>query len=101
MSRTRVVITGIGLATPIGNSMREVSSSLRENRHGIAVAPEWGKIEHMQTRLAAPITNLALNYPRKRTRTMGRVSLLSLYATEQAIADAGLSEEVIANGRTG
>jgi 3-oxoacyl-[acyl-carrier-protein] synthase II len=101
MSRTRVVITGIGLATPIGNSMREVSSALRENRHGVQVVPEWGEIQDMQTRLAAPITNLPLNYPRKRVRTMGRVSLLSLYATEQAIADAGITEEVLTNGRTG
>ncbi len=99
--RTRVVITGIGLTTPIGHSMREVSSSLRENRHGITVAPDWADIAHMQTRLAAPVQNLTLHYPRKRTRTMGRVSLLSLYATEQAIADAGLSEDVFGDGRTG
>ncbi len=101
MSRTRVVITGIGLATPIGNSMREVSSALREDRHGILQMPEWGDIEHLQTRLGAKVQGLSFDYPRKRTRTMGRVSLLSLHATEQAVADSGIALDELKNGRTG
>ncbi len=101
MSRTRVVITGIGLTTPIGNSMREVSSALREGRHGIVQMPQWDEIAHLKTRLGATVQGLTLDYPRKRTRTMGRVSLLSLYATEQAVADAGLDLEEMKNGRTG
>lgn len=101
MSRTRVVITGIGLTTPIGSSMREVSSALREDKHGITTMPEWASIEHLQTRLAAKVEGLSFDYPRKRTRTMGRVSLLSLAATEQAVQDAGITPEELTNGRTG
>ena len=101
MSRTRVVITGVGIASPIGNTLRAASGSLRENRHGIMTMPEFGEIEHLQTRLGAPVRGLELSYPRKKVRTMGRVSLLSLYATEQAVADAGLDPELLTTGRAG
>lgn len=101
MSRTRVVVTGIGLASPIGNTLRAASGSLREDRHGIVHMPDFANIEHLQTRLGAPVRGLELAYPRKKVRTMGRVSLLSLYATEQAVADAGISADALASGRAG
>lgn len=101
MSRTRVVVTGIGLTSPIGNTLRAASGSLREDRHGIVKMPEFAEITHLQTQLAAPVRELNLSYPRKKVRTMGRVSLLSLYATEQAIEDAGLSEEELGSGKVG
>lgn len=101
MSRTRVVVTGIGLASPIGNTLRAASGALREDRHGIMRMPEFADIEHLATRLGAPVRGLELSYPRKKVRTMGRVSLLSLYATEQAVADAGIDEKTLTSGRTG
>jgi 3-oxoacyl-[acyl-carrier-protein] synthase II len=101
VSRTRVVVTGIGLTSPIGNTLRAASGSLREDRHGIVRMPEFAEIAHLQTRLAAPVRELNLSYPRKKVRTMGRVSLLSLYATEEAIQDAGLSEELLTSGSAG
>jgi 3-oxoacyl-[acyl-carrier-protein] synthase II len=100
--RRRVVITGMGLATPIGNDMRAVSSALRSDRHGIRIKPEWGEIRDFDTRLAAEVVGLDLtSYPRKKSRTMGRVSLLATYATQQAVTDAGLDEETLASGKVG
>jgi 3-oxoacyl-[acyl-carrier-protein] synthase II len=101
VSRTRVVVTGIGLCTPIGHSLAAVSAALRGGKHGVCVMPEWGEIQHMRTRLGAPVRDLPLSYPRKRVRSMGRVGLLSLYATEQAVRDAELNEERLHDGRTG
>ena len=101
MSRTRVVVTGIGVTTPIGNTLRAASGSLRENRHGIVRMPEFADVEHLATRLGAPVKNLDLSYPRKKVRTMGRVSLLSLHATEDAVRDAGLGEELLTSGAVG
>ena len=102
MKGPRVVITGIGLATPIGHSLNAVSASLREKRHGIAVQTEWEKIGHFATRLAAPVKDLDLaSLPRKKTRTMGRLSLLSAFASDRAIEEAGLSPELLASGDVG
>lgn len=101
-SGVRVVVTGIGLATPIGNDLRSVSSSLRTDRHGIRVKPEWAEIRDLDTRLAADVVGLDLtHYPRKKSRTMGRVALLATYATEQAVAEAGLDPETLSSGRVG
>jgi 3-oxoacyl-[acyl-carrier-protein] synthase II len=98
----RVVVTGIGLATPIGNDLRTVSSALRSDRHGIRVKPEWAEIRDLDTRLAAEVLDLDLTrYPRKKARTMGRVALLATYATEQAVVEAGLDADTLSSGRVG
>ena len=47
----RVVITGIGLTSPIGHSLDEVSTALQEGRHGISTQPGWDKVEQLQTPL--------------------------------------------------
>jgi 3-oxoacyl-[acyl-carrier-protein] synthase II len=98
----RVVITGVGLASPIGNSLDEVSLSLQSGRHGIKVMPEWAQIGNFNTRLNAEVTEFTLpDAPRKKLRTMGRVALLATYATEKAIAEAGLTEQDLQSGRVG
>jgi len=98
----RVVITGIGLCSPIGNTIDEVSEALREKRHGIATMSEWDEIDRLGTRLAGPVPSVHRKlFARKAVRTMGRVAILSVFATDSAIADAGLDEELLASGRVG
>jgi len=88
---TRVFITGMGLASPLGHDLPTVTAALRESRHGIVTMPEWEQIPALTTRLAALARDVPLDrYPRKKARTMGRVALLSTYATEKALEDAGL-----------
>lgn len=102
MSETRVVVTGLGLCSPIGNSMDEVSKSLQEGRHGIATMPQWDAIGQLGTRLGAPVAGVERSdFPRKKVRTMGRVALLSTYASDRAIADAGLDEDYLSSGKVG
>ena len=92
MSERRVVITGFGLCSPIGHSLDAVSESLQTLRHGIATMPEWDRIGQLATRLAAPVIGVERSqFPRKRIRTMGRVAMLSMFASDNAIAMAGLS----------
>lgn len=101
MNERRTVITGVGLATPIGASIDAATSSLKDKRHGIVRSPEWASYQ-LSTRLAAPVADLDLSkLPRKKIRTMGRVSLLSAFASDQAVADAGLSPELLASGEVG
>jgi 3-oxoacyl-[acyl-carrier-protein] synthase II len=98
----RVVITGVGLASPIGNSLDAVSFALREGRHGIATQPGWSAHGNLATRLAAPVCDLAFStHARRKIRTMGRVALLSVHASDQAVADAGLTPEDLASGNLG
>jgi len=65
--------------------------------------PEWDQVEDLGTRLGAPVDfETPEGYPRKKTRGMGRVSLMSTRATELALEHAGLrDDDVITSGRTG
>ena len=100
MSR-RVVISGLGLASPIGHDLADVTRALTGSRHGVVTMPQWAQYTGLATRLAAPVTGVALDYPHKMARSMGRVGLLSLFATDRAIADSGLLPEHLRSGRLG
>ncbi|MCA9716280.1 MAG: beta-ketoacyl-ACP synthase [Myxococcales bacterium] len=105
MKPRRVVITGAGVTSPIGVELDEVSRALREGACGIRQMPEWDRIDELRTRLAgaAPHDDRALRrrYPRKKIRSMGRVALLATYASERALAMAGLDEATLHSGRVG
>jgi len=101
MSTHRVVITGIGLTSPIGDSLDAVSRSLRELRGGVRRMEGWDELEGFATRLGATCSPDLSVLPKKRTRTMGRVALLSTWATAKAVEDSGLSQEILSNSRTG
>ncbi len=94
MSKRRVAITGIGIVSPLGPTFASSLEALRRGEHGIVTVPEWEKIGHLFTRLAAPAKDVSFEHlPRTSTRTMGRVALLATIATEHAIADAGLGPD--------
>jgi 3-oxoacyl-[acyl-carrier-protein] synthase II len=99
----RVVITGMGLASPVGVTPDELVRALREQRSGVRFMPEWAHIKDLQGRLGGMVDGLDLTqrYPRKKRRTMGKVALLATYATEQAVTQAGLSAEAMSSGRCG
>lgn len=99
----RVVITGMGLASPVGVTPDELARALRANQSGIRVMPEWAHIKDLQGRLGGMVDGLDLTkrYPRKKRRTMGKVALLATYASEQAVAQSGLPSEALQSGRCG
>jgi 3-oxoacyl-[acyl-carrier-protein] synthase II len=100
----RVVVTGMGGVTALGDSWAEVEKRLRERRNAVQRMAEWDRYEMMYTRLAAPVKHFEAQayYPRKMTRSMGRVSLLALRATELALQQAGLrNDPAISDGRMG
>lgn len=100
--RRRVVVTGVGITSPIGSTLDAVSAALVGAEHGISVMPEWAKVEGLQTRLGAVVRGADLDrFSRKQVRTMGRVALLSAFATDEAIGDAGLDRGLLGSGRTG
>ena len=101
----RVVVTGMGGVTALGNTWSEVQARLRSLKNAVKRMPEWDRHgELLHTRLAVPIEGFEpqAHYPRKMTRSMGRVSLLALRATELALEQAGLcGDACLADGRTG
>ena len=101
--KRRVVVTGMGLRTPIGNSLEEFSKGLQEGRRGIRRMPEWEKIKNLRTGVAGVCADLEdeSTVPRKYRRGMGRVALLAALATRDAIDDSGLGPDAVASDRCG
>jgi 3-oxoacyl-[acyl-carrier-protein] synthase II len=98
----RVAVTGIGVVSPIGDTYGQSLAALREGKHGIKTMREWDQINHLQTRLAAPAQAAQIaTFSKKSARTMGRVSLLSAIATQEAVSAAGLDEAEMHSGAVG
>jgi 3-oxoacyl-[acyl-carrier-protein] synthase II len=98
----RVVVTGIGIASPLGCDYTEAALRLKANESGVTAMPEWDTVQHFSPRVAAPVTiPKALEIPHKAARGMGRVSKLSTVATTLAIRDAGLGEGELTDGTVG
>src|SRR5262245_56877323 len=99
----RVAVTGMGLASPIGNHPAAAVAALRARASGIRAMPEWTGREDLASPVAGVVAgdDLEAAIPRKHRRTMGRVAQLATYAAGQAIADAGLPEDLVKSGRVG
>ena len=91
----RVVVTGVGGITALGQDWAAIRANLQAGRSGVRHMPEWDQYEGLLTRLAAPVPDFVkpAHYTRKQTRSMGRVALLSTRATELALTDAGLIDD--------
>ena len=100
----RVVITGIGAFSPIGNDWPTIEANLRALESGVCHMPEWEQYEGLNTKLGAPVKEFELpaNFTRKRTRSMGRVAMLATAASQHALEDAGLlGDSILHSGRVG
>ena len=97
----RVVITGLGIISPIGNSAAEVTDSLRAGRSGIVFAPEYAEHGFRSQIHGKPQIVLEDHIDKRNLRFMGAGAAYNFLAMEQAIADAGLEDADISNPRTG
>jgi len=100
----RVVVTGMGGVTALGEDWPTIRANFAAGRTGVRYMEEWNRFTDVNTRLAVPIIGFSVEdrYPRKKLRTMGRVSCMAVYATERALNDAGLIDDpVVQAGRTG
>ncbi len=97
----RVVITGIGIVSPIGNNKHEVAQSLREGKSGISFSPEYAENGFRSRIHGVPKINLKERISKRQLRFMGPGAAFNYIAMEQAIADAGLEDNDVSNDRTG
>ena len=98
----RVVITGMGLVSSLGNDLESVTRHLREGRSGIRFNPTYAEVGmRSQVCGAVPLDMDALNIDRKVKRFMGDAAAYAYLALQQAIKDAGLNNAQVSHPRTG
>ena len=97
----RVVITGMGIVSPIGNNVAEVEASLRAGKSGIVFAPEYAEHGFRSQVHGMPQIVLEDHIDKRNLRFMGPGAAYNFLAMEQAIADSGLEESDVSNERSG
>ncbi|MEX6502792.1 beta-ketoacyl-ACP synthase I [Pseudomonas zhanjiangensis] len=97
----RVVITGLGIVSCLGNDKETVSASLRAGKSGIRFNPEYAE-KGLRSQVSGSVDlNLEELIDRKVYRFMGDAAAFAYLSMQQAIADAGLTDEQISNPRVG
>ena len=104
----RVVITGMGAVTAFGESWESLKQGLLSYQNAVVYMNDWDCYQGLGTKLGAPVPNFKVPayYPRKMTRSMGRVAQMATRACELALIDANLlhDQEVdpcVSDGSTG
>ncbi|MBK5934433.1 3-oxoacyl-[acyl-carrier-protein] synthase I [Rhodovulum imhoffii] len=97
----RVVITGIGIVSPIGNTTEEVEASLRAGRSGIRFEEVYAANGFRSQVAGIPQIDLTEAVDKRMLRFMGPGAAYNYISMEQAVADSGLEESDVSNERTG
>ncbi|HEX2429291.1 MAG TPA: beta-ketoacyl-ACP synthase I [Aestuariivirgaceae bacterium] len=97
----RVVVTGMGIVSSIGNNTQEVTASLREARSGVVKADDYARLGFRCQVHGAPHLDLDSAVDRRVRRFMGDGAAWNYVAMKQAIQDAGLEEREVKSERTG
>ena len=103
MKDRRAVVTGIGVVSPLGNSVPELCRALKENRSGIRAMREWHDMFGKDIANAPVCIDPAeaKKISRKVRRTMGGAALFAGLAAQEAVAQSGLDPAVFGSGRVG
>ena len=100
----RVVVTGMGGVTSLGEDWSAIEANMRAGKTGIRRMESWDFYDGLNTRLAGPLNGFDVDkrYPRKALRSMGPVSKMAVYATERALDVAGLlNDPLLKSGKVG
>jgi len=97
----RVVVTGMGIVSSIGNNTNEVVASLREARSGIVKADKYAELGFRSQVHGMPTLDASKVVDRRAMRFHAAGTAWNHVAMEQAIADSGLGEDEVSNVRTG
>ncbi len=97
----RVVVTGLGIVSPIGNDVAQVTESLRAGRSGIVHCDEYAERGFRSHVHGAPQIDMDEMIDRKLRRFMGDGAAYAYVAMKEAITDSGFDDSVITSDRTG
>lgn len=97
----RVVVTGFGLVSPIGNDAQTVSDALRNGTSGVSAVPEYAEKGFRSQVAGVPRIDLEAMVDRKLKRFMGDAAAYAYVSMRDAIADAGLDDAQVRSPRTG
>ena len=98
----RVVITGMGVVSPIGGNVGEQTAAFDAGRHGIIRMPEWAAYKGLRSLIAAPAElKNEKAIPRQNRRSMGRMSIFAAQAAMEALLDARCEAGSLGGGRVG
>jgi len=101
MSLRRVVVTGLGIVSCIGNDQDTVTQSLKDGKSGIVFSPKYAEMGFRSHVEGRPNINLEEAIDRKLLRFMGEGAAYNYIAMQQAIADSGLEQKDVSNERSG
>ncbi|WP_110654080.1 beta-ketoacyl-ACP synthase I [Salinicola halimionae] len=97
----RVVVTGLGIVSCLGNDAQQVLDSLRQGRSGIRFKPEYAELGFRSQVAGVVDIDIEALVDRKQLRFMGDAAAYAYIAMQQAIDDAGLEASDVSNPRTG
>ena len=97
----RVVITGLGIVSCLGNDKSSVTDSLRDGRSGISFREDYRELGMRSQVAGVPEIDVKEHIERKQLRFMGHAAAYAYIAMQRAITDAGLEENDVSNIRTG
>ena len=102
MSLESVVVTGIGIISPLGHGYEPLMTALLAGESGVREVPELAKVGGLRSRLAATVEGVdPKQIPRKIRRSMSNMSIYAYLASQQALEMAGYPNEQLSSGRTG
>ena len=97
----RVVVTGLGIVSSIGNDIESVAAALKAGKSGISFAPAYAEHGFRSQVQGKPDIDVAEHIDKRQLRFMGDGAAYAYIAMTQAIADSGLEESDVSNERTG
>ena len=97
----RVVITGLGIISSIGNNAEEVTAALKAGKSGISFAEDYAEHGFRSQIHGMPKIDVSAHIDKRQLRFMGDGAAYNYLAMEQAIADSGLDESDVSNPKTG
>ena len=97
----RVVITGIGIVSSIGNNVEEVLNSLKMAKSGIKFSPDYAEHGFRSQVHGLPNIEVSDFVDKRQLRFMGDGAAYNFISMQQAIQDSGLTESEVSNERTG